>query len=90
MSPEALAKGGVSMYFVYLLGLSDRSIYTGSTHGVRHRVLEHQKGKVLSTRKLRPLALIWYCAFRNRLEASRFEIYLKTGSGQAFRNKHII
>ena len=77
------------MYYVYLLKLSTGKIYTGSTPDLRRRILEHQSGKTISTKDFRPMELIWYCAFPTRLEARRFEEYLKSGSGQAFRNRHL-
>lgn len=78
------------MYFVYLLRLVNGSIYTGSTPDLGKRLLEHKSGKSHATRGLRPVELLWYCAFPTRLAARRFESYLKTGSGQAFRNKHLV
>jgi predicted GIY-YIG superfamily endonuclease len=78
------------MYYVYLLKLKDNSIYTGSTPDLRERLREHEKGFAESTRNLRPLELLWFCAFKNRLDALRFERYLKTGSGQAFRNSRLV
>ena len=78
------------MYFVYLLKLSNNKIYTGSTPNLKVRLKEHRKGYARSTRESRPLKLVWYCAFPNRLAARRFENYLKTGSGQAFRNKRLL
>jgi predicted GIY-YIG superfamily endonuclease len=78
------------MYYVYLLKLKDGSIYTGSTPDLHRRVKQHESGYVISTRNQRPLKLVWYCAFSNRITARRFENYLKTGSGQAFRNRRLI
>ena len=78
------------MYYVYLLKLANGKIYTGSTDDLDARELRHHQGKVLATRDLRPLKLIWHCVFKTRTEARRFEKYLKTGSGQAFRNKRLI
>jgi predicted GIY-YIG superfamily endonuclease len=77
------------MYYVYLLKLSSGKIYTGSTPDPKSRYKEHEDGKCELTKNFRPLKLLWYCAFSNRLEARRFENYLKTGSGQSFRNKHL-
>lgn len=34
--------------------------------------------------------MIWYCGFPSKEKAFTFEKYLKTGSGQAFRNKHSV
>ena len=78
------------MYFVYLSKLSNSMIYTGSTPHLEERLDDHTKGRALATRNLRPVELMWHCAFPTRLAARRFEAYLKTGSGQAFRNKHLI
>jgi putative endonuclease len=78
------------MYFVYLLETNKGSIYTGSTPSLKQRLKEHQSGFCLSTKKLRPLKLIWFSAFPDRLSARQFEKYLKTGSGQAFRNRRLI
>lgn len=78
------------MYYVYLLKLNNNSIYTGSTPDLEKRLREHCNGKCKSTKIYRPVKLIWFCAFPNRLLARRFENYLKKGSGQAFRNKHLI
>ena len=77
------------MYHVYLLKLKDKSIYTGSTPNLKKRLQNHQNGLVESTKHLRPMRLVWYCEFSDRLKALRFERYLKTGSGQAFRNKRL-
>ncbi|OGY26694.1 MAG: hypothetical protein A2Z11_01915 [Candidatus Woykebacteria bacterium RBG_16_43_9] len=78
------------MYYGYLLKLKDGSIYTGSTPDLKGRLKEHQNGLAESTKNLRPIKLVWSCIFNDRLKALRFERYLKTGSGQAFRNKHLI
>lgn len=77
------------MYFVYLLRLANNSIYTGSTPDIKNRFKEHRNGECESTKNFLPVKLIWFCAFPTRLKAGRFENYLKTGSGQAFRNKRL-
>ncbi|MCD4761173.1 GIY-YIG nuclease family protein [bacterium] len=78
------------MYYVYILRLINSSFYTGSTPDINRRLKTHRQGGALSTRNLRPGELIWHCVFPTRLQARRFERYLKTGSGQAFRNKRLI
>jgi putative endonuclease len=89
--PVALAKGtNKIMYYVYLLKLKNKYIYTGSTPDFKKRIAQHQKGQCQATKNFVPINLIWYCAFNTRLQARQFENYLKTGSGQAFRNKHLI
>ena len=49
-----------------------------------------QLGKSPSTRSYRPWRLVFYCAFERRIEARRFESYLKTPSGKAFANKRFL
>jgi len=99
--PKIIAKGATRsfmrrvakimyMYYVYLLKLKNNKIYTGSTPNLKERLREHEEGKCNSTRNLRPIKLLWYCAFLNRLTGRRFESYLKKGSRQAFRNKHFL
>jgi len=78
------------MYYVYILKLCNRSYYTGSTPDLKHRLNQHIQGEAKATRNLRPVKLVWYCVFPNRLLARRFERYLKSGSGQSFRNRHLI
>ncbi len=78
------------MHYVYLLKLADNSIYAGSTKDVKKRFEKHTTGNVLATKGKRPVELIYYCAFGSKSKALQFEQYLKTGSGQAFRNKHLI
>ena len=62
------------MYYVYLLRLANGSIYTGSTLDLKRRLKDHDSGKSLATRNLRPLKLIWNAAFPSRLTARRFEV----------------
>lgn len=78
------------MYYVYILKLGNGTFYTGFTADLRVRVLRHNKGDVPHTRKFRPVKLVYYSAFHSKRKAIEFEMYLKTGSGIAFRNKRLI
>lgn len=78
------------MYYVYILRLIDGSIYIGYSTNLKQRIQEHQWGLVESTKNLRPIKLIFYSAFESKNKAAEFEKYLKTGSGFAFRKKHLI
>jgi len=78
------------MYYVYLLTLSNREYYAGSTSDLKNRIKAHKAGKVLSTKDLRPVKLIWYAAFENKKLAQDFEEYLKSSSGFSFRNKRLV
>lgn len=75
-----------NMYYTYILKLSNNDYYTGSSHDLKTRFKDHQEGKNISTKPFRPIALVYYCAFPNKTQAINFEMYLKTGSGKAFRS----
>jgi putative endonuclease len=78
------------MHYLYLLELKNGSIYTGICKNIKRRFSEHENGSVLATKGKRPIKLLFYCAFPNKKLAAKFERYLKSGSGQAFRNKHFL
>ena len=77
------------MFYVYvLLSKVDGQFYTGATCDLRHRMKQHDEGKVLSTEKRRPLRLIYYEACNSKKGAFRREKYLKTGMGKRYlRNR---
>lgn len=78
------------MHYVYILGCSDGTCYTGCTNNLDQRLIRHQKGMVRYTQSRLPVELISYTAFQDKYRAYQFEKYLKSGSGIAFRNKHLI
>jgi len=79
------------MYFVYILqSQKDQSYYTGVTQDVEKRLREHNRRMVAYSSTKAPFELVGYCAFRNQSKALAFEKYLKSGSGIAFRNKHLL
>ncbi|PJE67209.1 hypothetical protein COU95_03630 [Candidatus Shapirobacteria bacterium CG10_big_fil_rev_8_21_14_0_10_40_9] len=78
------------MYYVYILRLLDKTHYIGFSSNLKSRIEEHEEGRVPQTRNLRPFRLVFYAAFRSKLKALKFETYLKTNSGFAFRNKRLI
>ena len=72
-------------YYVYLLVSSKIYwIYIGCTKDLTKRLKEHSEGKVYSTRKMLPVELIYYEAYRVRDYAYKREKALKAyGSGLA-------
>ena len=78
------------MWFVYILLCSDGSPYIGCTTDINRRIFEHNSHKIHYTKDKTPVTLITYTAFRDKYKAFAFEKYLKTGSGIAFRNRHLI
>ena len=78
------------MYYVYILRCSNGKLYTGCTSDINERLARHNNGYVTSTQNIRPVNLITYTAFSEKHKAFEFEKYLKTGSGRAFTNKHLV
>ncbi len=79
------------MYFVYILqSEKDNSYYTGFTEDLEKRIAGHNSGLAQYSSTKRPFQLVWYCGFPEKENAHTFEKYLKSGSGTAFRNKHLI
>jgi len=78
------------MYYVYILQLKDKSLYIGYSSDLKNRIKIHSEGSVESTKNLRPAKLVYYSAFSSQKKATDFEKYLKSSSGFAFRNKHLI
>ena len=65
-------------------------IDTGCTNNLTERLLRHQKGYVGSTKNKLPVNLVFHSVFIDKSKAFEFEKYLKSGSGIAFRNKHLV
>ncbi len=78
------------MHYVYILKCADGSYYTGCTEELTQRLERHNRGYVESTQNKLPVELILYLAFMSKYKAYDFEKYLKSGSGIAFRNKHLV
>jgi len=78
------------MWFVYILKCTNGSFYTGCTTDVARRFKEHESHKIYYTRDKTPVQIVTYIAFTDKYKAFEFEKYLKSGSGIAFRNRHLI
>jgi len=77
-------------YYVYILKLSNGDYYIGRTDDLKRRLQEHKAGFVESTVTYKQKSLVTYIAFNSKNKALKFETYLKTGSGFAFRNRHLV
>ena len=77
------------MYHVYSLKCKD-GYYVGCTDNIEDRLERHQKGQVPATAERLPVDLEFYFVVRDKYKAFEFEKYLKSGSGRAFINKHLV
>jgi len=78
------------MYYVYILKLNNSQYYSGYSSNIKQRIANHRKGRIGATNNFRPLELVYYASFKTQKLATNFEKYLKSSSGFAFRNKHLI
>lgn len=66
------------MHYLYVLKNSvDDKLYVGSTNDLRRRLLEHNSGKVQSTKARAPFELRYYEAFHVEDDARQRESALK-------------
>jgi putative endonuclease len=66
------------MFYLYVLkSKKDNNIYIGSTNDLRRRLIEHNEGKVFSTKGRRPFELRYYESYYNKDEARKRESSLK-------------
>ena len=82
--------GHYRMFYVYLIKSIPypKQHYVGMTDDLKQRLKDHNAGRSLHTSKYKPWELVNYIAFSSKNAAADFEQYLKSGSGQAFSNRH--
>lgn len=69
------------MFYLYVLkSKKDRNLYIGSTNDLRRRMMEHNTGRVFSTKYRRPFELIYYEAYKAEKDARKREKALKLRS----------
>src|SRR3989344_1070246 len=73
------------MHYTYILqSKKDGKWYTGATHDLRKRLIEHNNGKVPSTKGRGPLKIIYYESCLEENDAFAREKFLKTGMGKHY------
>ena len=71
------------MHYVYVLrSLKDGNLYVGCTGNLSLRFLQHQEGKVHSTKGRRPVELIYKEEYADKYEAFRRERFYKSPKGK--------
>ncbi|HMS31230.1 MAG TPA: GIY-YIG nuclease family protein [Candidatus Saccharibacteria bacterium] len=79
------------MFYVYLLKSKNHNqVYIGFSKDLKKRLAAHNAGQSPHTSKYKPWLLESYFSFKEEGVARAFEKYLKTGSGKAFINRHIM
>jgi len=72
------------MYYVYVLfSQKSKRLYTGYTDNLKRRLDEHNSGKGGTySKKNAPYDLVFYEAFLSKKDASKQEVFYKSGSGR--------
>ena len=66
------------MYFFYVLkSKSDSELYFGYTEDLKNRLVQHNSGKVQSTKLKKPLILVYYEAYLSQHDAKHREYGIK-------------
>jgi putative endonuclease len=69
------------MFYLYLLkSKRDGELYIGFTNDLRKRFLEHNSGKVFSTKSRKPFELLYYEVYKKEKDARHREHNLKLRS----------
>jgi putative endonuclease len=89
-SELASARGMTPKRFVYVLKTRESTprYYVGVTSNLEQRLAWHNQGHCTHTAKYRPWRSHVVVEFSDEAHATRFEQYLKSGSGRAFTKRH--
>ena len=80
------------MHYFYIIQSIKKSneIYSGSTNNLKERVTNHNKGKVISTKRYLPWRLVYYEAYLSEDDArAREKKFKKHGKGNNELKKRI-
>jgi putative endonuclease len=88
VSPKAEKPYFVMKYYVYVLKSCSKSrFYTGHSSDYKKRLLEHNSGKVKSTKGYVPWKIIHLEEYESKSDAFKREMQIKSfKSGSAFKN----
>lgn len=77
-------------YYVYVLrSLKDKMFYVGFTKNIRTRLEAHNKGLVPSTKRRKPLELVYWEGCLNQRDATMREKYLKSAWGKRYMKNRL-
>lgn len=80
------------MHYTYVLlcgNNENQKFYVGATSNLRGRVLRHKNKNVETTKKFDKINLVYYEACRNKTDALKRELQLKTGFGRGYIKKRL-
>jgi len=79
------------MYYFYVLkSTKDSELYFGDTEDLKNRLMQHNSGKVPSTRLKTPYILVYYEAYHSQSDAKHREYSIKLRGNAYFQLKRRI
>jgi putative endonuclease len=69
-------------WYVYILKGSNGVFYKGFTNNLKKRLHQHELGQNETTRIMKGFSLVYVEVCNTRIEARKFEKFLKTGFGR--------
>lgn len=84
----------ISMFYTYVLLCEDdvrqrRRLYIGYTENLRERLKKHIAKNTKTTKSFEKVSLVYYEACRNKTDARKRELQLKTGFGRGYLKRRI-
>lgn len=77
-------------YYVYVLHSNkDNKFYVGYTNDIKKRIVEHNAGRVMSTKFRRPFKLVYWEGCLSQKDALKREKYLKSAWGKRYIKNRI-
>ena len=78
------------MFYTYILQSNkNKELYIGYTADLKKRMKEHNQGLNFSTKRYLPWEVIYYEACKEKSDAKRREMYLKTTQGNRLIKRRI-
>jgi len=74
-------------FFVYVLSDNSGRLYKGMTNNLERRLKEHTRGKTKTTRNMENVKVVYKEIYKNRQDARKRELYLKSAAGRRFLKK---
>jgi putative endonuclease len=79
-----------AFHYVYVLeSLIRDELYIGVTTDLKRRLVQHNSGQSISTKRYMPWRVIYYEACYEKLDAERREKYFKTSQGRRLLKRRL-
>ena len=78
-------------WFAYVLLCQNGALYRGYTNDIEKRFVKHREGKGAKyTRMNKPIKVVYFERFDNKLDAIKRERYLKSKEGKLWLKQNVV